>query len=545
MFGQKRSNKSTTRGQHSFAQVPDVSQPRSSFRRNCGLKTTFDAGDLIPIFSEEVLPGDTIKLSMSHVARLATPIKPIMDNMWLDIFWFFIPNRLVWFSWVTFMGEETDPGEASTKLIPQSVSPDPGGYLTGSLQDYFGLPIEAPGLSHSSLALRGYLVVFDQWFRDENLVDKKVPAGLLLGDGPDLSTVFTIQTRGKRHDYFTSCLPFPQKGTAVQIGVGATAPVVFDPLTAGTPKFKDAGSPGTGGRVLTFDDTLHPSSDPRVELLGPGPDGPETLYWGDTHLIADLSAATAISVNTLRSSTAIQRLLEKDARGGTRYTELVRAHFGVVSPDARLQRPEYLGGGSHLIQMSTVPQTGQTATTAQGNLAAFGVSTSSGGSGFVQSFTEHGFILGLVSARADLNYQQGLHRQWSRSTRIDHYFPTLAHLGEQAVLNKEIFAQGTDDATADAAVFGYQERWAEYRYKASQITGVMRSAAPSALDVWHLAQDFATLPVLNETFIKENPPVDRVIATPAEPHFLLDAYFDFVHVRPMPVYSVPALTDRF
>lgn len=537
MYGKKPRNRSTTKGQHSFAQIPNVNHPRSAFNRSCGRKTTFDAGLVIPIFCDEVLPGDTIKMSVSHVIRLATPIKPLMDNLFLDFFWFFVPNRLVWSNWQAFMGERTpDPDSTTDYLVPYVDMYPTLGAVDQSLPDYLGVPIGVPDLRVNALPFRGYNLIFNEWFRDQNLVDG-VPVPL--DDGPDDTADYRPLRRGKRHDYFTSCLPWPQKGDSVEIGVGGLVPVS---TTGVPPEFRDV---ATETNVKTL-------SGVNNNLVGL----PTTPSWSGagesvafdavTGLQADLSAAQPITINQLRSATAMQRLLEKDARGGTRYTEMLHSHFGVISPDARLQRPEYLGGGTALINMSTVPQTGQTETTAQGNLSAFGLSVGGGGNGFVQSFTEHGFVFGLVSARADLTYQQGLEKMWSRRSRLDFYFPTLAHLGEQAVLNKEIYAQGPITLNPDDDVFGYQERWAEYRYKPSQVTGKMRSQAfTGTTDIWHLAQNFPELPTLGETFIEEDPPVDRVIAVPAEPHFIADFYFSFNHVRCMPTFSVPALTDRF
>lgn len=518
--------------QHSFAKAPQANIPRSSFNRSHGYKTTFDSGYLIPVYVDEALPGDTFSLSMTSFARLATPIAPVMDNLYCDAFFFAVPIRLIWNNFEKFNGAQDDPGDSTDFLIPTMTSGS-GGYAVGSLSDYFGIPTEIEGLEHSSLWHRAYNLIWNEWFRDQNLQDSvKVDKG----DGPDDPDDYVLLRRGKRHDYFTSCLPWPQKGPAIELPLGTVAPVVgldedieFHNTVNGTDRVFGTRSGSVGDRVYMLTE----------------PTGDGAARWGNTALEADLSSATAATINQLREAFQMQKLFERDARGGTRYTEIIRSHFGVISPDARLQRPEYLGGGSTPVNIAPIPQTSSTdATTPQGNLAAMGT-LSHGGIGFTKSFTEHCVLIGLVQVRADLSYQQGLNRMFSRSTRYDFYWPALSHIGEQAVLNKEIYAQGTSGGTDDDGVFGYQERYAEYRYKPSQITGKFRSSYSSSLDYWHLAQEFGSLPVLGDTFIEDNPPVDRIVAVPSEPQFLFDAAFHLKCARPMPVFSVPGLIDHF
>lgn len=520
--------------QQHFSQVPAAEIQRSRFDRSHGFKTTFDAGKLIPVFVDEVLPGDTFSLDATAFARLATPLKPIMDNLYLDVHFFFVPYRLVWDNWQKFMGErptpDFDPNTLSlpTITLPRNVTPiDSSGF---NVSHYFGLPYVADGaatLEVSALPFRAYNLIWNEWYRDQNL---QQPRSFVTGDGPDdwqTDTPISLAHRGKRHDYFTSCLPWPQKGDPVVVPLGDEALIRF------------TGSSGQDIGVYDESDVLG-----SVRITGGTPSNSEFNTTNPPvegqYLYADLETATSVSINDLRSAFQIQRLLERDARGGTRYIELILSHFGVRSDDARLQRPEYLGGGTTRININPIASTVAQETVPQANLAAIG--TAIGNARFNKSFTEHGVIIGLASARADLTYQRGVERMWTRSTRFDFYWPALAHLGEQAVLNKEIHYTGT---SADDEVFGYQERFAEYRYKPSRITGLFNSDADDSLDVWHLAQDFETAPALNAAFIQENPPIDRVIAVPAEPHFLCDIWFDLKTDRPMPVYSVPGLIDHF
>ena len=576
-----RSHRKTNR----FSQIPNSPIQRSVFDRSHDYKTTMDAGYLIPFFVDEVLPGDTFKLRVNAFVRMNTLIAPFMDNVFMDTFFFFVPTRLVWDNWQRFCGEQKNPGDSTDFLIPSLSGTNT--FENGTIFDYMGLPtsvaLDPANTPINALPFRAYNLIYNEWFRDENLIDSiAVPTN----DGPDPVSNYTLRKRAKRHDYFTSALPWPQKGPSVDVGLTGNAPIVGfgddsrwsfssnntysgDQAVFGNPVdisdnvglqvftnreqfstsvmvpiMQETNQSGRWANIGNQDQSSGYDIQPHRAIRGDGfylPNGILKNSSGETPY-ADLSDVSAITINDLRQAFQIQKFYEKWARGGSRYTETLRVMFNVISPDARLQRPEYLGGTHSRVNVVPTAQTSSTdSVSPQSNLSAFGVLGDSA-HGFNKSFVEHGYVIGLCCLRADITYQQGLNRMWSRRQLFDFYWPTLAHLGEQVVYNKEIYAQGTAD---DNGVFGYQERYAEYRYKPSMITGKLRSTDAQSLDIWHLAQKFDSLPKLNQDFIEENPPIARVVAVQNEPQFFADFWFDLKTSRPMPVYSVPGLVDHF
>lgn len=557
--------------QSHFAMIPQANIRRSVFDRSHVYKTTFNEGQLIPYFVDEVIPGDTFTLNPVEFCRLATPVVPFMDNIYIESFFFFVPSRLVYDKWVNLCGEQENPEDSTDYLVPTVTLT---GDMTNKLPDYMGIACASgtfDNISVNCLPFRAYWLIWNEWFRDENLQKSvKVSKGETntVLDSMGQSTAnpnygfpsgvtdwYDPAPRGKRYDYFTGALPWPQKGPAVDLPLGGQAPVYGNGALA-----LNFGAAGTAGLSLYESPNSHTGA--RVNLSGNNGSATGSTGTGSfvnnvtsalgglptkesgyaTGVYADMSNVSSITINSLRQAFMLQRYYEIDARGGTRYTEKLQAHFGVTNPDARLQRPEFLGSHSSMMNINPVTQTSSTdSTTPQGNLAAYGLNAQRYHA-FTKSFSEFGYVIGLINVRADLTYQQGVNKMWLRSDVLDFYWPSFAHLGEQVIQNIEIYCQGND---ADKKVFGYQERYAEYRYKPSLITGQFRSTYKEPLDIWHLSQKFATLPTLSDEFIQDHPPISRVVAVPSYPHFLLDVKFNLKCIRPMPMYGIPGMMGHF
>jgi hypothetical protein len=540
---------------------------RSTFDRSSSVKTSFNAGDIVPFFLEEVLPGDTFNVKSSKVVRMQTLLTPMMDNVYLDTYYFFVPNRLVWSHWKEFNGENTESAwiPETTYEVPQITSPANGGWNVGTIADYFGIPTGIPNLSVSALPFRAYALVMNEWFRDQNLQDPLVvPLDDATVAGVNTGTFVSDVAKGgkpyiaaKYHDYFTSCLPSPQKGpdvlipsaTAGEYPVVPRSHVVPSNLLDGTTYTAKIYKAGSDANATRAGIGFYVSDDLQTGTQVDGLISSGTRNTEATPVINNLwavaSGGLGATINQLRLAFQVQKLYERDARGGSRYIEILKSHFGVTSPDARLQRPEYLGGNRVPININQVIQQSgtQSGTTPQGTVVGMSQTTDSH-SDFIKSFTEHGFILGVMCVRYDHTYQQGLERFWSRKDRFDYYWPVFANIGEQAVKNKEIYAQGNAE---DDEVFGYQEAWADYRYKPNRVTGEMRSAYAQSLDVWHLADDYSTRPSLSDSWIREDKAnIDRVLAVQSSVsnQFFADIYVQNRATRPMPVYSIPGLIDH-
>lgn len=524
--------------QQAAAIIENARIPRSKFINRFSRKTAFNAGDLVPFLIDEVLPGDHMKYNATAYVRMATPLFPLFDQQQIETFFFFTPSRICWDNWVKMMGEQDNPTDTIAYTVP-FISLDNDDLGVNTIYDHFGLPAQfATDQSYeiNALPLRAYNLIWNQWFRDENV---NASTAINKGNGPDASTDYVLKKRAKAHDYFTSCLPWAQKFTAPTVPLGGLAPILgigFDNITAVQDQAVNDLVGGTG-YVYPWSVKTSNADQTYIRAVSSASGSAPSVY-------ADLSQATGVAINTFRQAFMIQTLLERDARGGTRYTESIRSQFGVINPDFRLQRPEYIGGGKTPLITTPIAQTAPTEDSVVGQLG--GASTAAGRHIASYAATEHGYIIGLINVRSELSYYQGLHKLWTRTTRYDFYTPALAGLGEQPVYTREIYSNG--DTTNDTTVFGYQARWEEYRQRYSDITGLMRPTYTGNLAEWHLAQTFETAPTLSAAFLREDPPMARVLAAGEEANnqqYIADITIDRVAVRPIPMFGTPQILGRF
>ena len=529
--------------QDDAALIQKARVPRSKFTNQWTRLTTFDAGYIVPFMVNEILPGDHMRYSVTAYIRMATALFPLFSNQRLDTFFFFVPSRLVWDNWIRLQGEQDTPASSINFTVPVINISDSISAIA-SIYDHMGLPVATQitagqTIPVNALPFRAYNLIYNTWFRDQNIINSWPVNNI--SDGPDTSTDYVLKRRAKSHDYFTSALPWPQKFTPLQTLFTGTAPVV------GIGVIDATNIPANGSSFRESDGGAETYTAAYIANSGGGlgvkfNSAAVASALNPPQIYADLAQATGVTINALRQAWLVQDLLERDARGGTRYIEIIRSHFGVISPDFRLQRPEYIGGGQTPINITPIAQTA----TGGGGLGALGgVGSAVGSHSASYAATEHGYILGLINIRTELAYQQGLHRMWSKSTRYDFYMPSLAGLGEQAILRQEIYATGTD--ALDATVFGYQERWHEYRTEYSQVAGMFRSTSAGNIDEWHLAQEFSAAPTLSQAFIEDTPPMTRVLAAGSSANnmqYLADILINRTAVRPIPMFGTPASLAR-
>lgn len=527
-----------TNMQKNFAEIPSTKLPRSKFDRSFDLKTTFDAGYLVPIMVDELIPGDRVELNASAILRLNTPIFPIMDNLYMDMHFFAVPCRLLWDNWQNFMGERPDPDSTIDQYtIPTLARTNATDFGTGTIFDYMGLPPDCDtAIRPSALPFRAYNLIWNEWYRDQNLQDRVT---FVTNDSVDGRANYNLLRRNKRHDYFTSCLPWPQRTSAVEIPLVGSAPVTGIGVASATFPLGPISARETDGTgIVSYAGAKDPNDPTAVDASVLIEEDPNNI--GFPNIRTDLTSASGITINDLRDHITMQQFAELDARGGTRYTEIIKAHFDVESSDARLQRPELLGKISHHVSVQAVQVTGGAAMSRPvGDLGATAYSTLGNEHGFTYAAEEHCYIIGLASVRSDLTYSQGVDKLYTRRIREDFYWPTFANLGEQPVAVSEISAEPGGSVSTDT--FGYQERYAEYRSKRSQITGLFRVDAANSLAAWHLSQDLPVNVALNSDFIEEDPPIDRIVSVPSEPDFRANFYFEYHCERQIPQFGIPGI----